>query len=533
MRRCTAVRGHQVVARRVEDTFTASPGGRFSGMWWLRQTAGVWLVALATGVLRATGASPADVALTYLPVVLLASTVGGLWSGAGVAVLAMLAFNYFFLPPVGTLTIANPNNWFALVAFMTTAIVSGQLVARTRAHDQRMVAQEQQARRLLELSRRILTSVPRPTELDATLGALAQYCGQALLARRALIRTWVSGRPEGWHPEADWPRWPQATLDTVDQAMRQALPRRPLCLPVAGQGAVLALPLGRHGPRSAVLVVDGGPAPESDLVKGVAGLGSLALDRFHLLGQLAEAEALRQSDNLKSALLSSVSHELRTPLATIRVAATALQRPDGFADARIRDDLLRAIDEESERLNHLIANLLCMSRIEAGPLVLERRLCEVDELVWEGVRLAGRRLDPARLCIAVPEGLPAIHCDLGLAGIALANLLDNAAKYGPAGSPIGVGVRTSPDRRVVALWIDDKGPGVPAGDAERIFQRFQRGQPSLARPAGTGLGLPIARALVEAHGGRMWVEAGPDGGSRFTTTWPSGEEGQPSAADEP
>ncbi len=493
-----------------------------------RQLAGLAAIAAATVLLRALRPNPAEVALTYLLAVLLASTVGGLWPGALSAVAAALAFNYFFLPPSGTLTIADPANWFALVAFLATAAVTSQLVARARARSRLAEARTAQTRRLLDLSEQILGRVGDPADPGPALTALAADCARALTAEQALIALWPPDRPAAILPTAEGDDWREACMATVLRAC-PTLPERPRTLP-DGVNVLVVLPLARGCPEPALLVARCARPPEPGMPEAVAGLGSLAVERLFLMRQITDAEAVRRSDALKSALLSSVSHELRTPLAAIRVAATALQRADVWADAESRTDLLRTVDEESGRLNRLIANLLTMSRIEAGALTLERQSWEVEALVWEGMRQAGTRFDPRRLVPHIPDGLPEIDCDLALAGIALANLLDNAAKYTPAGTPIEIGGRLSTDGTLVALWTDDRGPGVPAGEAEQIFARFTRGTVSSGSgrgPAGTGLGLTIARALVEAHGGRLWVEARPGGGSRFTSTWPVAGAGLP------
>ena len=495
---------------------------------------GFLLLAVATAALRPLQPNPADVALTYLLVVLAASTVGGLWSGAAVAAVAMLAFNFFFLPPIGTLTIAAPPNWFALFAFMITAIVSSQLVARARARSAQAEARERQTRALLQLSERLIGHVASPGDIPGATAALAQDCAVTLGAERALVCPWT---PDGPALPAEAPDWSE--LPAAERALGRVMPRAPLRLDCGGGHALLVLPLGRRSAHPALLLAAGGPHLQPGMAEAVGGLASLALDRLHLMRQVTEAETLRQSDRLKSALLASVSHELRTPLAAIRVAATTLQRPDVWQDPAGRGDLLETLDLESERLNRVFSNLFCMSRVQAGPLVLDRRPCDPEEVVWEGVHQAGLRLDAARLRWSVPDGLPPVWCDLPLAGLALANLLDNAAKYGPAGSPIEVGGRLSAEGGLVALWVDDAGPGVTAAEAQQIFQPFYR-PPGRRRggPAGAGLGLSIARAVVEAHGGRIWFEAGTGGGSRFTVTWPvaaasPAETGMASAAARP
>ena len=486
-----------------------------------QRAAGLALLAIATLLLRGLRADAADAALAYLLGVLVGAVAGGWWTGvvtSGVAVAGLWAL---FVRPVQARAPAGADAWFALGAFAAIAAVTTALVARAGARFRSAEAREFQARRLLRLSERMLGGAGEPADLAAPLAALAQACGDAMGASRALIRLWD---PEGGgkvYPEAEGASWPPSTLAAVASACHR-LPEAPLTWQDPQIGPVSVLPLARRSAQPALLVA-AGVRPQPEMAQAVAGLGSLALERLLLERQIFDAEAVRRSDALKSALLSSVSHELRTPLASIRLAATALQRPDTWADPEGRVDLLRVVDAEAERLNRVIANLLCLSRIEAGALQPDRRPCEVAALIFDAVRQAGPRLDPTRLQLEVPEDLPAVACDLGLAALALANILDNAAKYAPAGTPVTLGARQAPGGRLVAIWVDDRGPGVPPAEAERIFDRFYRAVPQGDRTPGTGVGLSIARALVEAHDGRVWVEARPGGGSRFTTTWPSAE----------
>ncbi len=488
-----------------------------------RGLAGPALLAVATLLLRAFRADASDAALAYLLGVLVSAVAGGWWAGVVTSFLALAALWVGFVRPVPARVPAGADAWFALGAFAVSAAVTTALVARAGARFRLAESREFQARRLLRLSERMLGGAGEAADLAAPLASLAQACGQAMGARRSLIQLWD---PEGGgrvYPESDRAIWPESSLAAVAGACRR-LPEAPLFWQDPEVGPLSVLPLARRSAQPALLVAAGAP-PQPDMAQAVAGLGSLALERLLLERQIFDAEAVRRSDALKSALLSSVSHELRTPLSSIRLAATALQRPDTWADPQGRVELLRAVDAEAERLNRVIANLLCLSRIEAGALQPDRRPREVAELVLEAVRQAGPRLDPARLQLEVPEHLPAVDCDVGLAALALANILDNAAKYAPAGTPVTLGARQAPGGRLVAIWVDDRGPGVPPAEAERIFDRFHRAVPQGDRTPGTGVGLSIARALVEAHDGRVWVEARPGGGSRFTTTWPAAAAG--------
>lgn len=484
------------------------------GRWWAQAAA--QLVGPAALALVALGlrAAPVYAALLAVLVVLLASTVGGLWSGVVTAALAATIVNGVLRSPARVVTMIAPPNGIALVVFLVVAVVASQLVARVRARARQAEARADQTRRLLTLSEQVLARIAAASDVQGTLNALAGDIGRALSATRADIFLW----------DPDGPL--DGAVGPASERLRAACrvyPDGPLHLAAAaGLPALCILPLARHGDQPALLVLEGGETSAA-MVGAVVGLASLAVERLLLLRQVTLAEAARASDQLKSALLASVSHELRTPLAAIRVAATALQRSDVWADDAGREDLLRTVDEEAERLNRVIANLLCMSRIEAGALALDRHPCEVETLVWEGMRQAGLQPERRRVRLHLPEGLPEVDAEPGLAGLALANLMSNAVKYAPGASTVEIGARLARGGGLVAVWVDDRGPGIPPGEAERIFERFYRGpvaRGSRGAPPGTGLGLSIARALVEAHGGRLWVEARPGGGSRFTATWP-------------
>ncbi len=487
----------------------------------LRLGAGPLMLAGLTWLLWPFRGQVSGAAVLYVLVATLAASLTVPWMAALDSLLALGAFTYAFLPPGGWPDFVAPADRFVLISFLVAALAAGQTACQAVAGRRRAQARAERARRLLELGQSILGRLSGPADSEDALAALAGECGRALGADRAFIQTWDPDAPPRYYPAGGPDGWPAAAIAAAAAAVGVAPPKHHRRVAVDTRTHVLVTPIGRRSTHPAVLIALGGPGLGAELADAVGGVASLALEQSALLHQLAGAEALRQSDELKSALLSSVSHELRTPLAAIRVAATALQRPDVWADREGRSELLGTIDEESEHLNRVIANLLCMSRVEAGTLAPDVRPSDVEELVWEGMRQVGKRLEQRRVHVAVPEGLPAVSCDVGLAGLVLANILDNAAKYAPPDSPITIGARVSPDGGLVATWVDDTGPGVPPGEATRIFDRFYRpsgGQRS--GPRGTGLGLSIARAVVEAQGGRIWYEARPGGGARFTVTWP-------------
>lgn len=478
----------------------------------------VLLLALLTAALRRMGghADPADVALTYLLVVLAASTVESVWLGLWVAGLATLGLNYFFLPPVGRLTIADPANWFALVAFLVTAVVSSQLVARARLGRRQAEARERLTGALLNLSDAVASSLAQVAALapESLARDLAEACAQSMEAsaclieiRRPLQARAVAGDEGRLSAEAFAPgevAAPSAAERFADIGEREVTWVVPLG-PGGGVGGLLA-----------VTVPAGGTADSQPAIDATGRLASLAIERAWLGREAAKAEAARQSEAFKSVLLSGVSHELRTPLATIRLSATALQQPEVWRDAGARAELLDSLDQEAARLNARIGSLLAMSRVESGSLVLD--VAEVDgaEVVAAALRHLGPSADAARLRIRLADGLRPVRADVSLMGVALANLIDNALKYAAADGVVEVATEAGEGGRRLRLTVSDRGPGLAEAERERVFERFYR-DPAARRghAAGSGLGLSIARALTEAHGGSARWEARAGGGSVF------------------
>ncbi|HEY3109097.1 MAG TPA: ATP-binding protein, partial [Chloroflexota bacterium] len=234
-----------------------------------------------------------------------------------------------------------------------------------------------------------------------------------------------------------------------------------------------------------------------------------------------EAALLRRSDELKTALLRAVSHDLRTPLAAIKANVSGLRQADARYSDEDRAEALAAVEDEADRLDHLVSNLLDLSRIEGGALRPRAGQHDLAELVGAVVARLGPRLAGRPISIDVPDDLPSVACDYGQIEQVVANLIENAALHTPQRTPIRVRARVAD--RVAQVEVVDRGPGVPAADRERLFRPFERGAAPRAR--GSGLGLAIARGLVEAHGGRIWVEEAPGGGARFAFTLPVAREG--------
>jgi len=240
---------------------------------------------------------------------------------------------------------------------------------------------------------------------------------------------------------------------------------------------------------------------------------ALVAEREHLAEETTRLAVLERVDGQRSALLRSVSHDLRTPLATIRAVASDLREGPAYDDAT-RDELLDLVGDEAERLDRLVANLLDLSRIEAGALQPKRQAVALDELVADRVRRLARLFRQVRLQVELPADLPLLDADYTQLDQVLTNLLENAARHAPPRSTVEIGARRSGPR--VEVWVRDEGAGVAPFERERIFQPFRRGQDS----ASTGVGLAICRAIVEAHGGTITSDGAPGGGARFRFTMP-------------
>ncbi len=405
----------------------------------------------------------------YILAVLPIAVVWGLAYSVPVAVVSMLAFNFFFLPPLYTLTLADSRNWFALAVFVAIAIVVSELAAgaRRRARESALLAE-------------IATSLLHRGEVERHLDRIAAEAAQALQVERARI-------------------------EIGDDAGTSA--------------AAAAFPLAVEGRRVGTIYLErprqAGAAARRRLLPALASLLAVAIDRERLAREALEAEALRRSDALKTALLRAVSHDLRTPLMAILTSASALARPGLELAKEDRDDLAATILGEAERLDRLVANLLDLSRLQAEAAQPDPGVWPVDDLVIQALNELGA--EGRRVEVSLPEESPAVRADALQIERTLVNLLENALRYSPPDEHVHVQV--TPTGADVVVRIVDHGPGVRADERDRIFEPFQRGEDGGAR--GAGLGLAIARGFAEANGGRLWVESREDQGAAFVLALPA------------
>jgi two-component system, OmpR family, sensor histidine kinase KdpD len=445
----------------------------------------------------------ATAAMAFLIVVLVVAATSPLWVAVITSFAAVVAFNFFFLPPVGTLTIADPQNWVALVALLIVSLVGSNLSAVARARTQESEARRDELARLFDLSRDILLV----TDSQAANASLAGF-----ISRRFDLQYVAICMPQG----SEW---------VVFEAGSNRLTLDPRELSAAFQNldggrasdpeAVRLTPL-RLGTRPIGLLAVAGRPMESGTLDAIAGVAAIALERAQFLDDRKAADVARQSEALKSALLASLGHDLRTPLTAIRVAASNLQA--SWPDERERQEQSELILTEVDRLTRLFQNILEMARIDAGAVTQATRWVSPSEII-EAARSAvepSLRGRPVEIASDVER---LVRLDPRLTAAALSQLLENAAQYSPAGSPIDVHARVGDEGLTIA--VRDRGPGVPEPDLPHVFERFHRGANAKGRRSGTGMGLAIARGVLAVERGQIAAENCPDGGARFTMTVPA------------
>ena len=476
-------------------------------------------VACATVVLRATGTTnPTTIALAYLVVVLFVAAIAELWTALLTSIAAMLSFNFFFLPPIGTFTLADPYNWIVLLAFLVVSVVASQLSSSARAKAKDAMDRRQELTRLFDLTRDILLT----TEREGAVEAIARH-----VARRFeldMVAVCIPSPSGGWqihHGGATVPDLADAELNGAfasatgaiefDARTRAYGGHRDV---VSAAGTLTLAPI-RIGVRAIGLLATGGRALESGARDAVAGIVAIALERSQFLEDRRSAELSRQRAELSSALLASLSHDLRTPLTAIRTAIANLDTAE--LPEEQRREQRRVASDQLLRLTRLFDEILDMAKIEAGAVELHRAWVTPAEIVEAGTSHAASSLRDRQIQIDAVDDV-AIEIDPRLTSSALAQLLENAAHYAADGS---IRVRAWTDADGLRLEVRDSGPGLQPIEMERLFEPFYRGETVRQRISGTGMGLAIARGLLAAEGGRVWAENNPSGGACFSIAVPA------------
>jgi len=484
---------------------------------------GIAMAAIAAGLGAAILAQPyagvENADLFLLTAVVAVAVRWGLGPALAAVVAASLAYNFFFLPPVYTLTIADPTNVAAFLLFTLVAVLVSNLASRARRVAVVSQGRARATERLFGFSRKLAACGTLDDVLWATcaqVAAMLKVRVVLLLPDGQAVTVRAGYPPEDMLDEADlaaaqWAfdndRPAGRGADTLPGAKRLFLPMR------TGRGTIGVIGLDADG-TGPILTPEG-----RRLLDALADMGALAIERVRLVEDLDRAERLAETDRLRQALLTSISHDLRTPLASVLGAASTLRDLDSALDGTAKADLLSTIIEESERLNRFIVNLLDMTRLEAGAVAPNLSAQDAGEIVDTALRRTQAVLAGHRVAVDVAPDLPALALDPVLFEQVLVNLLDNAAKYAPAGSTVTV--RALHAGAALRITVLDEGDGLPEGDVERVFDKFYRVRKSDRVRAGTGLGLAIARGFVEAMGGTVTAGNRPDRpGAVFTVTLP-------------
>ena len=461
----------------------------------------------------------ANVSLAFLTAVLASAVAYGRGPSLLACFASVLAYNFFFLPPLYTFTIADPENVVALFFFAVVAVIASNLAARMRGQAVTARQRAKATEALYLFSRKLAVAV----SLDDLLWATAYQIASMLKARVVLllpegesVAVRAGYPPEDLLDEADlaaakwaWENNRSAGrgADTLPGAKRLFLPMR------TGRGAVgvVGLDNDRTGP---LLTPD-----QHRLLDALTDQAALAIERVNLAEDVDRVRLAAETERLRSALLTSISHDLRTPLASILGSATSLRSCGDALSSEAQGELTRTIQEEAERLNLYIGDLLDMTRLEAGAIEPRADMVDLSDIVGSALARAGKVLAGHEVKVDLAADLPMLRLDAVLFEQVLFNLLDNAAKYAPAGTTVLMAASREKDK--VRLRVEDEGEGIPEADIERIFDKFYRARKSDQVRAGTGLGLAISRGFIEAMDGTITASNRIDrSGAVFTITLP-------------
>jgi two-component system sensor histidine kinase KdpD len=458
------------------------------------------------------------VALTFLLVVLVTATTSALWVAAATSVVAMLTFNFFFLPPVGTFTIADPQNWVALFAFLAVSLVASNLSSKARAREREALERRDETARLFDLSRDVLLM----TDSREAITLLARFIARRFDLDYVAICLPRNGR---WEIAAGGPA--DVTLNPSQLELVIAGAQRTLEFDArertyAGHRTVEALtghqvrlvPLRVGTKPIGVLAAAGRPVDPGSL-DALGGIAAIAIERVQLLEERKTAELARQREEFQAALLAALGHDLRTPLTAIRVAASNLQA-SALTESE-RHNQSNVVVTEVERLTRLFNDILDMARIDAHAVSTKPEWVHPSQIVDAAREQVEQALRSHRIALALDSDR-LVRVDPRLTASALAHLLENAARYAPDGSAIDLSTAFVDGELVIR--VRDHGPGIAPADLPRLFDRFYRGvQGNVV--SGTGMGLSIARGLLAVERGRVWAENASDGGALFTIAVPA------------
>lgn len=449
--------------------------------------------------------NPATVGFTFLLAVLFISAAWGLRYAIFAAVLATTAYNFFFLPPLYRFVIADPQNWVALTAFLITAIAGSQFSERARQSANHADQRRREVERLYAFSQQLWLS----ENVFELLNSIPKHIVESFRLSGAAL--FLNGKEETYffddHSRA---LFPVDKLNAISERGEPALDRvnRICCMPL------------RMGVRTVGAIGLSGCDLSRESLEAIGSLVAISIERANTVERLAKSEAARESDRLRSVLLDSVTHEFRTPLTAIKASAETLLS-EVELDRSQQKDLLIVIDQESDRLNRLVGEAGEVAQLDSHQLQIHSEPHHIREAIDAAIESLQPALRLHAVKVTAPSNIPPVRMDLERIVEVLTQLLDNASKYSPADSPIYVSAEQ--DGSAVVTSVADHGPGIDEMEQEMIFEKFYRGRNQRMLIQGTGMGLPIAKAIVELHGGKIAVVSQPGHGSVFSFSLPLAE----------
>jgi two-component system sensor histidine kinase KdpD len=474
-------------------------------------------LALSPGIISRS----ANLIMLYLLSIVIASIFLGPVPAVLTAVLSVMAFKYWFVPPLYDFFGFAPEYSITFISLVLTSIIISTLVTRERSLSRSAYRRAEQVTQLYELSRDLATAVDMPDILETIVSHISHTFGREsiiLLAEKGQLVLSASSE--------------ERTLDSSERtaaewAFQQGRPAGAHTGTFSYASFNYIPMLTSHGTVGVIGVWFGDQHEElhPEQMRQLSAFvtkAAMSIERGLFAEQASQAEVLRATEKLQTALLNSISHDLRTPLASITGVLSSLRLEDGLIDQDTRRELVETAYDEAERLNRLVGNLLDMTRLEAGNMRLSLQPCDVQDVIGSALNSLASRLDGHPIHVEVEPDLPLVPVDYVLIAQVMVNLLDNAAKYSPDEGPLDILARTQqyPDGSAwVEVEVADRGPGIPEEDLDRVFEKFYRVK-RFENVVGTGLGLSICKGIVEVHGGKIWADNRPEGGGRFIFSLP-------------
>lgn len=440
------------------------------------------------------------VGFAYLLLVLIIATTWGFVEAALASITATLTFNFFFLPPLGTFTIGDPQNLVAFFSFLMTSLIASRLSARAKRRAQDAIERQQDLERLYTFSRAILlieSGEPFPKQLIQKLAETFNLNAVVLYERHA----------------GEFYRAGPGEFDGMDDQLRDAALHSTTFSDPERKRVITAIRLGTEPIAS--LALQGALMPDS-VLQGIANLIAIGLERARAQNLAHQVEAARESEQLRTTLIDAMAHEFKTPLTSIKAATTSLlSNPEQSAENRT--ELLKIADEEAEHLRDMIDDAVEMARLDSAQIQLRLERADAGELIRDVVASLRAGMDGRPVEINSEEGLPAMTVDRRLVILAVKQVLDNALKYSMPSTPISIRLRRAGDS--IVIEIIDHGKGIPLQEQKRIFERFYRSPAVKQQIPGSGLGLSIANSIVQAHHGELVLTSAP-GETTFRMSFP-------------